>query len=174
MSVRRAEALTIAFPLIDSNNRPARYSGLTLVTGDCKISKDGASFANTTNLPAEIGSTGRYSLVLTATEMNASWVLVIVSKPGYVDDWDQQIGTAGNPSGTVLTDGSNTASTFLTDLTASGTDYWKDCLLLFTTGSLAGQVKKITAYNGGTKFVTISGAYTGTPSNTDRFILVNL
>lgn len=173
MSVRRADALTVSFPLIDSNNRPARYTGLTLITGDCKISKDGGSFSNTTNLPAEI-SAGRYSLALTAAEMDADWVHVYVSKTGYVDDWDQLIGTSGNPSGTVQTSGSNTSSTFLTDLASSTNDFWKDCLLLFTTGTLTGQVKKITAYNGTTKFVTISGAYTGAPSNTDRFILVNL
>lgn len=173
MSVRRNDALTIAFPLIDSNNRPARYTGLTLVTGDCKISKDGGAFSNTTNLPAEI-SLGRYSLALTATEMDADWVLVIVSKAGYVDDWDMFIGTSGNPTGTVVTNGSNTATSFCTDLSSSTTDFWKDCLLVFTTGTLAGQVKKISGYNGSTKFVTLASAYTGTPSNTDRFILVNL
>ncbi len=173
MSVRRADALTIAFPLIDSNNRPQRYTGLTLTTGDCKISKDGGAFANTTNLPAEI-SLGRYSLELTAAEMDADWVLVIVSKAGTIYDWDQMIGTSGNPSGTVVTNGGNTTLTFLTDLTSATTDFWKDCLLLFTAGTLAGQVKKITAYNGSTKFVTVSGGYTSTPSNGDRFILVNL
>jgi hypothetical protein len=174
MSVRRADALTVSFPLIDSTNRPARLSGLTLIAGDCKISKDGGSFSNTTNLPAEIGSTGRYSLALTSAEMDADWVHVYVSKTGTVDDWDQLIGTSGNPSGTVQTNGGNTSSTFLTDLTSSTNDFWKDCLLLFMTGSLAGQVKKISAYNGSTKFVTLASAYTGTPSNGDRFILVNL
>lgn len=173
MSVRRNDALTISFPLVDSNNRPTRYTGLTLVAGDCKISKDGGSFSNTTNLPTEV-SAGRYSLALTATEMDADWVHIYVSKSGYVDDWDQALGTSGNPTGTVVTNGGNTGTTFCTDLSSSTTDFWKDCLLLFTTGSLAGQVKKITAYNGSTKFVTISGSYTAAPSNTDRFILVNL
>jgi hypothetical protein len=174
MSVRRAKAITLSFPLIDANNRPARYTGLTFVTGDCKVSKDGGSYANTTNLPSEIGASGRYSLVLTAAEMDADWVHVYVTKSGVVDDWDQQIGTSGDPSGTVLTNGGNTALTFLTDRSESTNDYWKDALVLFTTGALIGQVKKATAYNGSTKFLTVSGGFTGTPSNGDRFVLVNL
>lgn len=173
MSIRRAEVVTISFPLIDNTNRPARKSGITLVAGDCKVSKDGGSYANSTNLPAEIGSTGRYSLALTATEMNAKWIHVYVSRSD-VDDMDLPIGTAGNPSGTCLTNGSNTSSTFLTDLTDSTNDVWKDNLLLFTTGTLAGQVKKISAYNGTTKFVTLATAFTSAPSNGDRFVLVNL
>jgi hypothetical protein len=106
--------------------------------------------------------------------MDADWVHVYVTKSGVVDDWDQQIGTSGDPSGTVLTNGGNTALTFLTDRSESTNDYWKDALVLFTTGALIGQVKKATAYNGSTKFLTVSGGFTGTPSNGDRFVLVNL
>jgi phosphoglucomutase len=51
-------------------------------------------------------------------------------------------------------------------------DYWKDALLLFVAGNLAGQVKKITAYNGTTKVVTVSGGFTGTPAAGDAFVLV--
>lgn len=173
MSVRRATSVPITFPMIDSLNRPSRKSGLILTSGDIQISKDGGSFANVTNSPSEIGSTGRYTLTLTASEMDAAWVHLYVVKSG-ADDYDQIIATSANPSGTVVTDGSNSASTFKTDRTESTTDYWKDSLILFTTGTLAGQVKKVSAYNGTTKFITIVGSFTGAPSNGDRFILVNL
>lgn len=145
---------------------------MSFVAGDTKISKDGGAFANTTNQPAEIGSTGRYSLVLTAAEMDAAWVHVYVTKTG-ADDYDSLIGTAGAPSGTVVTDAGNLATTFKTDRTEATTDYWKDALLLFTSGTLAGQVKKVSAYNGTTKFVTLSAGFTGTPSAGDRFVFVN-
>jgi hypothetical protein len=73
----------------------------------------------------------------------------------------------------VVADGSNTATTFETDLTEATNDHWKDALLVFVTGSLAGQVKKITAYNGTTKFVTFTSGFTAAPSGGDKFILVN-
>lgn len=172
MSVRRAAQTTISFPMIDASARPSRKTGLSLVAGDTKISKDGASFVNTTNQPAEIGSTGRYSLVLTAAEMDAAWVHVYVTKTG-ADDFDSLIGTAGAPSASVVADGGNTATTFKSDRTEATTDYWKDALVLFTSGTLAGQVKKVSAYNGTTKFVTVSAAFTGAPSAADRFVFVN-
>ena len=172
MSVRRAAQTTISFPMIDAVNRPVRKSGLSFAAGNTKISKDGGAFANTTNTPVEIGSTGRYALTLTAAEMDAAWVHVTASITG-ADDFDSLIGTAGAPSGVVVTDAGNTASTFKTDRTESTTDYWKDALLLFTTGTLAGQVKKVSAYNGTTKFVTLSAGFTATPGVGDRFVFVN-
>lgn len=75
--------------------------------------------------------------------------------------------------GVVVADGSNTATTFKTDLTQTTNDHWKDALLVFITGSLVGQVKKITAYNGTTKFVTFTSGFTAAPSASDRFLLVN-
>lgn len=74
--------------------------------------------------------------------------------------------------GTVVADGGNTATTFKTDLAESTTDHWKDALLTFVTGSLAGQVKKVSAFAPGTDFVTVSAAFTGAPSNGDRFVVV--
>jgi hypothetical protein len=75
-------------------------------------------------------------------------------------------------TGTVQTDAGNSATSFKTDLASTTNDQWKDALIVFTSGSLAGQVKKITAYNGTTKVVT-TGAFTGTPSASDAFVLIN-
>jgi hypothetical protein len=76
-------------------------------------------------------------------------------------------------TGTVLTDTANSATTFKTDLTNATTDYYKDAFLLFLEGaSLAGQVKRITGYDGATKFLTTE-AFTGTPVNTDKFQIIN-
>lgn len=76
--------------------------------------------------------------------------------------------------GAVVTDGGNTASAFKTDLTESATDHWKDALLTFLTGTLAGQVKKVSAFNPTTDFVTLSSAFTAAPSSGDRFVVVVL
>jgi hypothetical protein len=161
------------FAAIDTASRPSRKTGLSIANTDIQISKDGGAYANATNGATELGTTGRYKVDVTAAEMDASWVSVKVVKTG-MDDVDYNIATSGNPSGSVVSNGSNAAGTFCTDLTQSTNDHWKDSLLLFTSGSLAGQVKKVSAYDGTTKFVTLSTAFTGAPSAGDRFILVNL
>ncbi len=76
--------------------------------------------------------------------------------------------------GSVVADGSNTATTFKTDRAEATNDYWKDALLVFLTGSLAGQVKKVSAFNATTDFITTTAAYTAAPSASDRFMLVVL
>lgn len=73
----------------------------------------------------------------------------------------------------VVADGGNSATTFKTDLTESTNDYWKDCLCRFVTGNLANQVKKVTGYNGSTKFLTFTNGFTGTPSASDIFVLLS-
>jgi hypothetical protein len=75
-------------------------------------------------------------------------------------------------TGAVVDDAANSETTFETDLASAVNDYWKDALLLFTSGTLAGQVKKITAYTGATKFVTC-GAFTAEPTAGDAFVLIN-
>jgi hypothetical protein len=76
-----------------------------------------------------------------------------------------------NPTGSVAADGNNSTTSFKTDLTGTD-DYWKDIYLKFTSGALINQVKKITAYNGTTHFVT-TGAFTGIPATGVTFELIN-
>jgi hypothetical protein len=52
------------------------------------------------------------------------------------------------------------------------TDAYKDRSIIFTSGTLIGQAKTISAYNGSTKLITVSAAFTSAPSNTDAFIIV--
>lgn len=77
------------------------------------------------------------------------------------------------PTGVVATDGGNGAAAFKTDRTESTNDYWKDALLLITSGALAGQIKKVSAYNGSTKVITVVGGFTATPADGVAFALVN-
>lgn len=172
MSVQRNIQTIVTLTLVDASNRPTRKSGVTFAASDTNVSKDGGSFANTTNVPVEIGSSGRYALTLTAAEMDAAWVHVTCEASG-CDPCDVQIGTDGSPSGTVVSDAGNTATTFKADRTESVTDHWKDALLLFTSGALVGQVKRVSAFNPTTDFITVSSAFTAAPSAGDRFLLVN-
>jgi hypothetical protein len=80
------------------------------------------------------------------------------------------------PSGTVVDDALNSNTTFETDLADTEDNKWKDSLLLFTGAScnVEGEVAKITAYDGTTKFVTISPAKTAEPTATDcGFLILN-
>ncbi len=165
----RAQAQAVTFFAIDSLSPPARKSGLTSwASGECQI-WNGSAFINTTNNPVEIGSTGRYSLLLTATELRRSWLHVKIEKAGMqpadvTGDMDEQVDFA------VV---SGDATTFVTDLTSSVTDFYKGGLVRGTTGANAGcGTRKISAYNGTTKAVTLESALPAAPSAADLFVLV--
>lgn len=77
------------------------------------------------------------------------------------------------PTGLIVTDAGNTSSFFKTDLTSATDDVYKDCFLLFITGALKEQQKKITYYNGTTKFIRTSTAFTGIPAGSSGFKIIN-
>lgn len=72
----------VASPAATSSDRFFN-SASPFASGDVKIIKDGGTPANTTNLPARVGTTGIFSLTLTATEMQATTIVVqIVDQDG--------------------------------------------------------------------------------------------
>jgi len=77
-----------------------------------------------------------------------------------------------SPNGAVVDDAGNTASSFLTNLTESVDDHWKDSFLKFKDGSLAGQVRKVIGYDGTNKIITCD-AFTSIPAGTASFDLIN-
>ena len=78
-----------------------------------------------------------------------------------------------NPTGAVVSDSGNSATSFKTNLTQTTDNFWKDAWCKITSGALAGQVKQITGYNGTTKFITVAGGYTDTPAAGVTFELIN-
>jgi hypothetical protein len=177
-------AYRVTLPVVDTN-------GVLITTGlstlASQISKDGGAMA-AAGTPVEIATnSGFVYLDLTAANMNADTVAgKITSTEGidipfvlYPEEGGDirvnvtQMNGDGINSGAVATDGGNTATTFKTNLTEAVSDFWKDAFIKFTSGSLSEQVKKITAYNGTTKFITVSGGFTGTPSASDTFDIIN-
>jgi hypothetical protein len=77
---------------------------------------------------------------------------------------------------TIVGDGSNTTSTFKTNLTSATDDFYKaPTLLRFKTGNNASQVSKLLAsssYDGTTKFITVSPAFANIPANNDTCELI--
>jgi hypothetical protein len=150
-----------------------------------KIAKDGdVSFSTITPTITDLGN-GIYNLALTSTHTNTLgpldlYVTAINCQPN--DDVQiqivafdpQDLALGAFPTGTVVTNGSNSVTSFKTDLIQVTASYWNDVFLVFTSGALIEQVKKVIGFDGTTKFVTVSGiGFTGTPAGGDHFYLIN-
>ena len=75
-------------------------------------------------------------------------------------------------TGAVVGDGANTATAFKTDLTELAGDYYVGNVLAFVSGTNNEvQARRISAYDGSTRFVTVSQAFDTTPTAGDSFII---
>ncbi|MBI5071788.1 SH3 domain-containing protein [Candidatus Falkowbacteria bacterium] len=70
-----------------------------------------------------------------------------------------------------VNDASPSVTSFITSLTNSTDDFYKNSVLTFTSGALNGQVRRISAYNGTTKSITLDPALTSAPANGDAFTI---
>jgi hypothetical protein len=70
-----------------------------------------------------------------------------------------------------INDAGATTTTFITNLTSSVNDFYKDQLIIFNSGALAGQSRPILSYNGTTKAITVSEPLTSAPANGVEFTL---
>lgn len=74
----------------------------------------------------------------------------------------------------VVSDAGNTASTFKTDLSETTDDFYGNssggCVCLFVDNEIS-QARRISDYDGTTKFLIVSHPFTSTPVNGSRFII---
>ena len=75
-------------------------------------------------------------------------------------------------TGAIVDDAANSATTFKTNLSQTETDHFKDAFVTFTSGTLTGQTHRVSAYNGGTKFLT-TAAFSAEPAAADTFEIIN-
>lgn len=75
-------------------------------------------------------------------------------------------------TGTVQTDGGNSATQIKTDLAATDDNFYRDAYCLITSGDLAGQVRLITGYNGTSKALAVK-SFTDTPADATTFAIIN-
>jgi hypothetical protein len=73
----------------------------------------------------------------------------------------------------VATDAGNGATSFKTDLTSTVDSYCVGSYLKVASGTLINEVRRISAYNGTSKVVTLSSALTATPADGVEFYIVN-
>lgn len=71
-----------------------------------------------------------------------------------------------------INDSSPTSSGFITNLTNTTDDFYKNSVLTFTSGNLNNQTRRISGYDGSTKRITLSPNLTSAPSNGSTFTIV--
>ncbi len=183
-------ATTIYFPLIDNGATDFESTPVTFAAGDTQISKDGGTFANTGSNPAHEGN-GIYSLALTATEMEAQYIVVTVIDSATKTWEDQAIIISTDLSGQLEANqgiiiGEVDTGTFTATTTAleafrlwpnqteeTTADHYNARNILFTSGNLLGQMTDITDYvlaNSKEKFTYT--ALTEAPADGDRFVVL--
>jgi hypothetical protein len=156
---------TLFFVAVDEADLQARLAGLSGFT--VRIKKPGLAEAAAANAPVEVDAAdmeGVYSLELSTAEIDTDGHgVVVVSKAGMET---REIPFVVEPAqfGTV-TSGTLTAAAFSTNLSQAN-DYWRDGLVKFITGNLAGQVKKIGAFANAGGVITLATGLTFTAAPT--------
>lgn len=79
----------------------------------------------------------------------------------------------GTPSGSVVDDDDPdpSATAFETDLAEASNDHYNGAFVVFYSGALAGQSRKISDYDGTTKVLTVATAFTEAPAAGDDFLI---
>jgi len=181
---------TFYFPLIDATTLDLAVSAdYTPVAADCRLSKDGGTWAQASNTIAD--ETEGWSITLTASEMGATRIHVNIIDAATKAVEDQSLiihtGFSGQleaSDGIIIGEvdnGTFTATTTVLEglrlspnLTEETTaDHYNGRLLLFTTGVLLGQLTDITDYvlaNSKEKFTYT--ATTEAPGDNDRYVIL--
>lgn len=166
-------------PTVDANNRVVGIQG-TITTLDALDTAQDSQHSTTQGLVTTVDGVVDAILVDTAeigaagaglTALASAAALATVD--GLIDTLVAALVTLAVKTGAVVTNGSNSATSFDTNLTETEDDHWKDAFLVLTSGDLTGQVKKVTAFNGTSKVITVSGGFTDIPADGVTFALVN-
>lgn len=181
-------ALTINVAMRDA----ATGQPLTNATLAVLLKKSGVtSFSSISPTVTETGG-GTYDIALTGSHLDTKGIAVVrvtanapvVGQPNgmprndiyinvvAVNNYDPAWGLF--PTGAVVSDGTNSATAFHTDRSEATNDYWKLAFLVFTSGSLTGQVKQIAGYTAtGGVMSFASPGFTATPTAGNTFYIIN-
>jgi hypothetical protein len=170
---------------------PRIYVGSVVQISDGAVQTSGVAITVTPEGGTETASGGTIAYSTkggvwyspTQAETNYSAFIVEASKTGCIPVGVTVVTTESPISGRVVlvvagsaaiaADVGNSATSFKTTLTDATNDYWKDCLLRITSGALIKQVKRVSAYNGSTKVISVVGGFTGIPADDVTFDLIN-
>lgn len=156
----------LVFPILDNDG--------DLVTGaaglDSEISKDQGTFADCSNEATEIAtSSGMYYLDLTAAEMEADCVSVIV-KTTTTDAKTTPIVVYPEQGIRTRKAQAGAGGTVTLDASASATDdFYNGCTVRIVGGTGVGQTRLISDYVGSTKVASVVPNWATNPDNTSIF-----
>ena len=141
--------------------------------------KDGSS-VTPSNSPSEVDSTnapGVCKITLTASECSC-FLGTLAGKSSTADVSImpltvsfEQVPVAAYVTGAVSDAGPSTTD-FDTDLTEASDDHYNGGVVVFTSGNLAGQARRISDYDGTAKNLTVTPALTEAPADSDTFIIL--
>lgn len=179
-------ACTIDIILIEKDVTDFISSGPTFATNDCRLSKDGAAYADTNSNPSYVAR-GHLTLALTATEMQFKRGMVSLIDQSGTKVWEDNavlIETYGHPNAqhnaeeearsivsASAVSGTLSQTQMTTDLTEVTDNHYVGRTIIWTSGVLADQQAEVTAYNGTSKMLTFTSV-TDNPSAGDTFYLV--
>jgi hypothetical protein len=167
ISIPYGAAYTFRAPIVKAGSTDyALTANWTPATGDVKISKDGGAFADIATPPSFIGSSAALNWSLSATECEATEIVIQVIDQDVTKAVQDQFFRLQTTKASALQVGvpqavQSAGDTAITlDATAAAqTDFYKGCVVAITSGSGANQARIITAYNGSTKVATIDRAW---------------
>jgi hypothetical protein len=124
---------------------------------------DGRVRANTTHISGT-AQTGSDVGAKTGFKLAADGLDAIVKMKALLD---------GTPSGEIATDADpRTTTAFETTLAEATDDHYNGAFIVFYSGALIGQSRKISDYDGTTKVVTVATAFTEAPAVGDDFLII--
>ena len=139
---------------------------------------------------ADVSALASQTSVDNLNDLSSADVTAAVPTVGQVADavWDEALsghnlaGSTGKAirqvkEGTItieaaIDDTSATTTSFVTNLTESTTSFYSNKIMVFISGSLSGQARIITNYNGTTKAITLEEALTSAPADGDEFLVL--
>ncbi len=132
----------------------------------------------TASAMTQIDTSAIYRYSFSASIYGVSYVYRITGDSGIPASERYQWGsvmqeTTDRTIGVVVADGGNSASAFKSDRSETATGFWNNTLCMMMAGTLAGQVQKVSGYDGTTKILTLSSPFTGTPGVGDAYQLIS-
>jgi hypothetical protein len=142
----------------------AEFEARTLVAADYVVVGD--TLAAVTTVGSVTGAVGSVTAEVSADVVKISGDSTAADRLEAILD--------ATPNGAVVDDNDPDPSTtaFETNLSEATNDHYNGAFVVFTSGALLGQSRKISDYDGTTKVVTVATAFTEAPAGADTFIII--
>lgn len=168
---RYGVALTFAAPIVKAGGDDfAASADWTPAAGDVKVSKDRGSGANITTLPSIVTSINTWSWPLSATEMEALEVEIVVVDAATKAVKDQAFRITTLPHGALYT-GKASAGGANTITVPTGLNIKAGQVLEIHGGTGAGQALVVNSYVSGTGVVTMENNWGTQPDSTSLYTI---